>query len=50
MTDARNAAGWEQCLDRLAGIEPAADSWQPRFERYAAAFEPTLGPQQGHPA
>jgi uncharacterized protein YndB with AHSA1/START domain len=47
---ARNAAGWEQCLDRLAGIEPAADGWEPRFERYAAAFEPTLGPQQRRPA
>jgi uncharacterized protein YndB with AHSA1/START domain len=47
---ARNAAGWETCLDRLAGIDPAPDAWQPRFERYAAAFEPTLGPQQGPPA
>jgi uncharacterized protein YndB with AHSA1/START domain len=46
---ARNAAGWEQCLDRLAGLEPAADGWRPRFERYAAAFEPTLGPQQARP-
>jgi uncharacterized protein YndB with AHSA1/START domain len=46
---ARNAAGWEQCLDRLAGIEPAADGWQRRFERYAGVFEPTLGPQQGRP-
>jgi uncharacterized protein YndB with AHSA1/START domain len=47
---ARNAAGWEQCLDRLAGVEPAADDWQPRFERYSAAFTPALGPQQGRPA
>ena len=46
---ARNAAGWEQCLDRLQGLEPAPDSWQARFERYAAQFEPTLGPQQGRP-
>jgi uncharacterized protein YndB with AHSA1/START domain len=44
---ARNAAGWEQCLDRLAGLEPGPDGWQPRFERYAAAFEPELGPQEG---
>jgi uncharacterized protein YndB with AHSA1/START domain len=43
---ARNAAGWEQCLDRLAGVGPAADGWQPRFERYAAAFSSALGPQQ----
>jgi uncharacterized protein YndB with AHSA1/START domain len=46
---ARNAAGWERCLDRLAGIEPASDGWQVRFEHYAAAFEPTLGPQAGRP-
>jgi uncharacterized protein YndB with AHSA1/START domain len=47
---ARNAAGWEQCLDRLQSLEPAPDSWQPRFEHYAAAFEPTLGPQERVPA
>ena len=46
---ARNAAGWESCLDRLAGLEPPPDAWQPRFERYAAAFEPTLGPQEAPP-
>lgn len=42
---ARNAAGWEACLDRLAGGEPGA--WPPRFEAYSAAFEPQLGPQEG---
>jgi uncharacterized protein YndB with AHSA1/START domain len=46
---ARNAAGWEQCLDRLAGIEPEPDGWQPRFERHAATFEPVLGPQAPRP-
>ena len=46
---ARNAVGWEQCLDRLAGLEPAQNTWQPRFEHYAAAFEPTLGGQEGRP-
>jgi uncharacterized protein YndB with AHSA1/START domain len=46
---ARNAAGWERCLDRLAGLEPPADGWQALFERYSAAFEPTLGPQRGRP-
>ena len=46
---ARNAVGWEQCLDRLAGLEAAGDSWQPRFERYAAEFEPALGPQAPRP-
>lgn len=45
---ARNAAGWESCLDRL---EHGADSeqWQPRFERYVAAFTPLLGQQDGPP-
>ena len=46
---ARNAAGWEGCLDKLAGIDPGEDAWRPRFERYAAEFEPTLGPQEGPP-
>jgi uncharacterized protein YndB with AHSA1/START domain len=45
---ARNAAGWDSCLDRLQlGVE--AESWQPRFERYVAAFEPILGHQDGPP-
>jgi uncharacterized protein YndB with AHSA1/START domain len=45
---ARNAAGWEVCLDRLQlGVEP--ESWKPRFERYVAAFEPVLGEQDGPP-
>jgi uncharacterized protein YndB with AHSA1/START domain len=45
---ARNAAGWDGCLDRL---EFGGDSepWQARFERYAAAFEPVLGHQDGPP-
>lgn len=45
---ARNAAGWEVCLDRLVGVADA-DPWQPRFDRYVAAFEPTLGHQDGPP-
>lgn len=47
---ARNAAGWESCLDRLAGLEPADDAWQQRFESYAAAFEPVIGHQERPPA
>jgi Activator of Hsp90 ATPase homolog 1-like protein len=47
---ARNAAGWEVCLDRLVGLDPSPDAWRPRFEAYAAAFEPALGPQEGPPA
>jgi uncharacterized protein YndB with AHSA1/START domain len=46
---ARNAAGWDTCLDRLAGLEPSGD-WQPRFQAYAARFEPVIGPQAGPPA
>ena len=45
---ARNAAGWEVCLDRLVdGV--VREEWKPRFERYAAAFEPVLGAQEGPP-
>jgi uncharacterized protein YndB with AHSA1/START domain len=45
---ARNAAGWDTCLDRLTGLD--GDGWQSRFESYAVAFEPALGPQEGPPA
>jgi len=45
---ARNAAGWESCLDRLEfGSEK--EGWQPRFDRYAASFAPILGSQDGPP-
>jgi uncharacterized protein YndB with AHSA1/START domain len=45
---ARNAAGWEACIDRLQfGAETG--SWRPRFERYVATFQPVLGPQDGPP-
>ncbi|NUP47187.1 MAG: ATPase [Catenulispora sp.] len=46
---ARNAAGWDVCLDRLAGRTPAQDAWRAPFERYTAAFTPELGPQEGPP-
>jgi uncharacterized protein YndB with AHSA1/START domain len=45
---ARNAAGWEECLDRLEGQE--SSGWRARFDRYSAAFEGELGPQEGPPA
>jgi uncharacterized protein YndB with AHSA1/START domain len=45
---ARNAAGWEVCLDRLVDGTPGED-WTPRFERYRATFEPVLGAQEGPP-
>jgi uncharacterized protein YndB with AHSA1/START domain len=47
---ARNAGGWDVCLDRLAGDSPAEDAWKPRFDHYVAAFAPVLGPQEGPPA
>jgi uncharacterized protein YndB with AHSA1/START domain len=47
---ARNAAGWDDCLDRLTGQSPAPDAWKSRFAAYSAAFEPELGPQEGPPA
>ena len=46
---ARNAAGWEVCLELLAGRHPAADAWKLGFDRYVAEFEPELGPQEGPP-
>jgi uncharacterized protein YndB with AHSA1/START domain len=47
---ARNAAGWEVCLERLADRNPSPDAWRPRFEAYSTAFAPALGPQAGPPA
>lgn len=46
---ARNAAGWEVCLERLVAGTVGED-WAPRFQRYSAAYEPLLGPQDGPPA
>ncbi len=47
---ARNAAGWEECLDRLAGLAVPPDAWRRRFDAYSAAFESVIGPQEGPPA
>jgi uncharacterized protein YndB with AHSA1/START domain len=47
---ARNAVGWADCLDRLAGLPAAPDVWRRRFASYSAAFEPVIGPQDGPPA
>lgn len=47
---ARNAAGWDDCLDRLAGLPGDPGAWKRRFAAYAAAFEPQIGPQEGPPA
>jgi uncharacterized protein YndB with AHSA1/START domain len=47
---ARNAAGWDDCLDRLAGLPARPGAWQERFAAYSAAFEPRIGRQDGPPA
>jgi len=45
---ARNAAGWEVCLERLV-TGSVGEGWAPRFERYTAVYEPVLGAQDGPP-
>jgi hypothetical protein len=47
---ARNAAGWDDCLDRMMGVQPGTHAWKARFDQYSHAFGPTLGPQDGPPA
>lgn len=49
---ARNAAGWEMCLENLDSViqgvtvaKFAWDAWRPRFERYRKKFEAKFGPQ-----
>jgi uncharacterized protein YndB with AHSA1/START domain len=53
---ARNAAGWEFCLENLETILDGAAvgafvmrAWRGRFEHYVAAFQPEFGPQEGPP-
>jgi uncharacterized protein YndB with AHSA1/START domain len=46
---ARNAAGWEYCLDRLAGLPGDSEGWPRRFADLSARFEPVIGPQEGPP-
>jgi uncharacterized protein YndB with AHSA1/START domain len=45
---ARNAAGWESCLDRLE-FQRETESWTTRFDHYVKEFEPVLGHQDGPP-
>jgi uncharacterized protein YndB with AHSA1/START domain len=47
---ARNAAGWDACLDHLSGLPADPGAWKARFDAYAAEFEPVIGPQSGPPA
>jgi uncharacterized protein YndB with AHSA1/START domain len=46
---ARNAAGWDACLDRLQHGQER-EHWKARFDRYTAEFAPVLGHQDGPPA
>lgn len=53
---ARNAAGWEMCLENLdlllkgvAASKFAMDLWRTKFNRYVRKFEQHFGPQQGPP-
>ena len=45
---ARNAAGWESCLDRLQ-FQRETETWSTRFGHYRELFEPILGTQVGPP-
>jgi uncharacterized protein YndB with AHSA1/START domain len=47
---ARNAAGWQDCLDRLSGATNPSGDWKTRFDAYAAEFTPRIGAQEGPPA
>ncbi len=46
---ARNAAGWDVCLELLEGRATGEDPWRERFERYVEVFVPVIGPQEGPP-
>jgi uncharacterized protein YndB with AHSA1/START domain len=46
----RNAAGWDDCLDKLVGLGVKPDAWQIHFDHYRHDFKPVLGPQDGPPA
>lgn len=53
---ARNAAGWEMCLENLdlllegaAAAKFVVEVWQEKFDKYRNKFEPEAGPQEGMP-
>jgi uncharacterized protein YndB with AHSA1/START domain len=46
---ARNAAGWDVCLEQLQGNPVESALWRDRFDRYVALFSTDLGPQEGPP-
>src|ERR1700757_3220080 len=41
---ARNAAGWDDCLDRLAGLPGGDEAGAPRLAVYSSPFAPGIGP------
>jgi len=54
---ARDAAGWEMCLDNLELLIEGGtlarftwDAWRAKFEHYKKKFEPEHGPQDEPPA
>ena len=53
---ARNAAGWEMCIENLelllqgaSAARFALDVWRGKYARYVKKFEPLFGPQQEAP-
>src|SRR5262249_56014972 len=46
---ARNAAGWEDCLDRLAGLPVEPDAWQRRVAPHPAPFHTPPRPPRNTP-
>jgi uncharacterized protein YndB with AHSA1/START domain len=46
---ARNAAGWDVCLERLGGNPTESELWKGRFDHYVETFSAALGPQEGPP-
>ena len=53
---ARNAAGWEWCLENLdtilqggAAVKFVMEMWQDKFEHYVKQFQDKFGPQAGAP-
>ena len=53
---ARNAAGWEMCIENLelvlqgvSALKFAWDVWRPKYDRYVQKYTPVFGPQQDAP-
>ncbi|WP_433522426.1 hypothetical protein ACQPZ2_35620 [Nocardia pseudovaccinii] len=46
---ARNAAGWDECLDRLVGVAPAPDAWNPASRSTRRHSSRLSVPRKAHP-